>query len=271
MMKHLFKIFITVVLLISACAKVPITGRRQMHLLPESMMMNMASQAYTQFLNENRSKQVAPSTSKDAEMVQRVGKRIAQAVEEILKEQGQLKRIKGYQWEFNLIDDPTVNAWCMPGGKVVVYTGILDIAKNEEGLAVVMGHEIAHAVARHGNERMSQQLAIQMGGISLEVLLDEQPEEAQNLFLQAYGVTAGLGALAYSRKHESEADHLGLIFMAAAGYNPEAAPAFWERMSQMGGAKPPELLSTHPSDEKRVQQIKEWLPEAKIYYESSKK
>jgi predicted Zn-dependent protease len=177
------------------------------------------------------------------------------------------KRIKGFEWEFNLVDDKAVNAWAMPGGKIVVYKGILPITKNDTGMAVVMGHEIAHIVAKHGNERMSQQLVVQMGGMALDVAMKEKPEQTRAIFQQAYGVTTQVGVmLPYSRKHEYEADKLGLVFMAMAGYNPESAIKFWEKMMAQGGAKPPEFLSTHPSDENRIAELKKYLPEAMKYY-----
>jgi predicted Zn-dependent protease len=176
-------------------------------------------------------------------------------------------KLEGYEWEFNLIEDSLVNAWAMPGGKVVVYTGILPICRDENGLAVVMGHEIAHAIAGHGGERMSQGLLVQMGGIAINEALKNKPEETRNLFMTAYGVGATVGVmLPYSRLHENEADHLGLIFMAMAGYNPNHAVDFWGRMAQEGGAKPPEFLSTHPSDETRVKNLRDLIPEAMQYY-----
>jgi predicted Zn-dependent protease len=175
--------------------------------------------------------------------------------------------LKDYKWEFNLVDDKQVNAWCMPGGKVVFYTGIMPICQNEEGIAVVMGHEIAHAIADHGNERMSQQMVLQMGGMALDQAMSDKPEQTKALWMTTFGVGAQFGVmLPFSRMHESEADQMGLIFMAMAGYNPEKAVDFWTRMSKMGGQKPPEILSTHPSDETRIAKIKEHLPEAMKYY-----
>jgi predicted Zn-dependent protease len=246
-----------------ACSKVPITGRKQLHLLPESQLIGMSVQQYAAFLSTNKK---VDATNSDAQMVARVGKKIANAVEEFLAKDGSSKRVKGFNWEFNLVDDNTVNAWCMPGGKVVVYTGIMDVAQDEAGLAVVMGHEIAHAIARHGNERMSQQLAIQAGGMSLSVLTSTQPELAQGLFQQAYGLGSNLGILAYSRSHETESDKLGLVFMALAGYDPREAPEFWKRMASLGGQKPPEMLSTHPSDETRIADLNAFMTEALKYY-----
>jgi len=248
---------------VAACSTVPITGRKQLNLLPESQMMSMSLTQYEQFLNEN-----AVSKDKEkTEMVKEVGNRIADAVEEYFSQNGMSGRIENFKWEFNLIEDDTPNAWCMPGGKVVVYTGILPVTENETGLAVVMGHEIAHAVARHGNERMSQEMGVQLGGAALAAAIDEKPEQTQNIFMAAYGLGSQFAyKLPYSRTHESEADQLGLIFMAMAGYNPQEAVDFWQRMSNMGGQKPPEFLSTHPSDETRVKKLREFMPEAMKYY-----
>jgi predicted Zn-dependent protease len=249
--------------LVVACTKVPITGRKQMNLLPESEMIGMSLQAYSEFL---ASASVVPDSDSRTQMVKRLGSRIKSSVEQFLRDNGQEKRIEGFQWEFNLVNDPSINAWCMPGGKVVVYTGILPVTQDEASLAVVMGHEIAHAIARHGNERMSQGLLLQAGGVALSVLISEKPQLAQDLFLQSYGIGGTLGILAFSRQHELEADKMGLIFMAMGGYDPRVAPAFWERMAAGGGAAPPELLSTHPSDETRIQELTAFMPEALKYY-----
>ncbi|MGZ4056314.1 MAG: M48 family metallopeptidase, partial [Bacteroidia bacterium] len=188
-------------------------------------------------------------------------------VEAFMKDKGLSSRLDGYKWEFNLVNQNEVNAWCMPGGKVVVYSGLLPVTQTEPALACVMGHEIAHAVARHGNERMSQGLLVQAGGAALSVALSEKPQLTQDLFMQSYGLTSQLGMLKYSRTHESEADKMGIIFMAMAGYDPTEAVAFWDRMAKStGGNAPPELLSTHPSDETRIADIKAFLPEAMKYY-----
>ncbi|MFH1319820.1 MAG: M48 family metallopeptidase [Bacteroidota bacterium] len=259
------KVLYPIILLffIISCSKVPITGRRQMNLLPESTLMSLSLTNYKTFLSENKT---VSETQANTQLVKKAGNRIASAVKKYMNDNGMSKRIRNYKWEFNLVDDNTVNAWCMPGGKVVVYTGLLPVTKNETGLAVVMGHEIAHAIGRHGNERMSQQIIVQLGGIGLSVALSEKPEQTQNIFLQSYGVSATLGVLGYSRKHESEADKMGLVFMAMAGYDPHEAVAFWERMAKSGGANSPQLLSTHPSDEKRINEIKEYLTVAMTYY-----
>jgi len=257
------KLLILLFIFSLSCSKVPITGRKQLNMLPETTLMDMSLTNYKTFLNENK---VASSSSSDAQLVKNVGNKIANAVEVFLSNTGQSKRIKNYKWEFNLVNDQTVNAWCMPGGKVVVYSGLLPVSKTEAGLAVVMGHEIAHAIARHGNERMSQQLLVQAGGIGLSVAMSEKPQLTQDLFMLSYGVSSTLGVLGYSRKHESEADKMGMVFMAMAGYNPEEAIPFWERMASSGGGKPPELISTHPSNERRISDIQEFLPLAMTYY-----
>lgn len=247
-----------------SCSTVPITGRRQINMMPQSQMLSMSLTHYDQFLKENK----LSSDQEKTAMVKRVGERIASSVEKYFSEHGMKKRIDDFNWEFNLVENDTPNAWAMPGGKVMIYTGILPVTQDETGLAVVMGHEIAHAVARHGNERMSQELTVQLGGTALAIAIDEKPEQTKNIFMAAYGVGTQLGyQLPYSRTHESEADQMGLIFMAMAGYNPEEAIDFWKRMAKQGGQKPPEFLSTHPSDETRVRKLREFLPEAMKYYE----
>lgn len=180
---------------------------------------------------------------------------------------GLSSELAGFEWEFNLIEDPkTVNAWCMPGGKVAFYTGIMPICKDETGVAVVMGHEVAHAIANHGRERMSQQLLAQYGLTTLGAFIGANPSAGQELLMQAVGAGTNLGMLRFSRDHESEADHIGLIFMTIAGYDPNEAPKFWERMTEMsGGQEPPEFISTHPSHSTRIADLKGWIPEAMSY------
>ena len=251
--------------LLIGCSKVPITGRKQLNLLPESEMMSMSLVQYHDFLQATPPLQ---PTDQRVAMVKRVGERLATSATMFLKEHGESDRVADFNWEFNVVDDPTVNAWCMPGGKVVVYSGLLPVTGDEASLALVMGHEIAHAIARHGNERMSQGLAVQGAGMTLQVLASEKPSMTNDLFLQAYGVGSQLGMLAYSRTQESEADKMGLVFMAMAGYDPRVAPAFWQRMSAQGGAKPPELLSTHPSDERRIADLEAYMPEALKYFKA---
>ncbi len=262
-MKTKLTLALIAIMLIIACSTVPLTGRKQLRLLPESMLTGMALTQYNEFLSTNK----VVTQTEQAVMVKNVGDKLAHAATRYLSQHGQAGRVAGYQWEFNLVQDNSVNAWCMPGGKVVIYSGILPITQTEEGLAVVMGHEIAHAIARHGNERMSQMLTMQMGGIALDVAMMNQPNETRQLFNTAYSIGSTVGVmLPFSRKHESEADRLGLVFMAMAGYNPVEAVGFWRRMSSVGGAKPPQFMSTHPSDEKRIKNIKKHMGEALKYY-----
>jgi len=267
-MKRINKLFLSslFVLLIGwciGCSTVPVTGRKQINLLPESEMLTMSLTSYNEFMNSH----TASSNPSQTNMVKTVGSDISLAVEDFMMKNNMKDRIERFSWEFNLIDDNTPNAWCMPGGRVVVYTGILPLTATKSGLAVVIGHEIAHAVARHGNERMSQALLIELGGMALSAAIDSEPEKTRNLYMSAYGIGTSVGiALPYSRVHENEADKLGLIFMAMAGYNPGEAVDFWSRMAAMGGNKPPEFLSTHPSDETRINNMKAFLPEAMKYY-----
>ena len=264
------KIIIVMVIAIffSGCILNKVTGRKQLSLIQESELQMMATTQYSTFLNENRV--LNPSNSDAAAMVDRVGAKISNAITQYYREQGKQSVIEGYNWEFNTIDSKEANAWCMPGGKVVVYTGLLPITQNETALAIVVGHEIAHAIAKHGSERMSQGIIQQMGGMALEVALAQKPQETRNLFMQAYGIGSTVGAvLPWSRQQESEADHYGLIFAAMAGYNPQEAIPFWQRMSNAGGAKPPEFLSTHPSDETRIRKLQKLMPEAMRFYAKS--
>jgi len=246
------------------CSTVPLTGRKQFSIIPNSSMLSMSASQYGDFLKSSK----VSSTKKDTVMVKNVGRKIQAAVEQYMTQNNLSDRLSGYNWEFNLVESNEVNAWCMPGGKVVVYTGILPVTKDENGLAVVLGHEIAHAIAEHGNERMSQGLLAQLGGVALSEAIKNKPEQTKALWMGAFGLGAQYGALLpFSRVQESEADHLGLIFMAMAGYDPNGALEFWTRMSKLqGGKAPPEFLSTHPSDETRIAKIKEELPEALQYY-----
>jgi predicted Zn-dependent protease len=254
---------LAILLLIAACSTVPLTGRRQLALVPASQMQAMSYQQYDEFIKTNP--RIANTTQ--SAMVARVGGRIQAAVEEYMTRKGLTDQLAGYAWEFNLVEGDEVNAWCMPGGKVVVYSGLLPVAQDEAGLAVVMGHEIAHAIARHGDERMSQGMLQQFGGLALSTYLEQKPAETQQLWMTAYGLGSTLGVmLPYSRTHESEADRMGLIFMAMAGYNPEAAVGFWQRMSAGKGGEPPEFLSTHPSDAARISNLRKLMPEAKRHY-----
>lgn len=246
----------------AACTTVPITGRRQLSLVSSGEMNSLATTQYRTFLTENK----VSTDNADAAMVKRVGERIQHAVEQYVAQNNLQGQLDGYQWEFNLVDNKEANAWCMPGGKVVVYTGILPLTRDENGLAVVMGHEISHAVARHGAERMSDQLATQTGGQLLSAALSQNPTQTKNMFLSAVGVGSQLGMLHFSRTQESEADHLGLIFMAMAGYDPRGALPFWQRMAAQSQNNTPGLLSDHPTDAARIADIKRLLPEAEKYY-----
>src|SRR5690349_24199515 len=249
-----------------ACSKNPVTGRTQYKLLPESEVQSMAATEYQNFLSTNRV--ISVSSNRDAEMVRRVGQRISRAVTDYYNTKGLAKELEGYKWEYNLVDDKAVNAWCMPGGKIVVYTGLLPITQNEAALAMVLGHEISHAVLQHGNERMSQGLIQQLGGVALSVALSNQPAQTQNLFLNAYGIGSTVGVLLpFSRQHELEADRYGLRWAAMAGYNPQEAIGLWQRMeAASNGARPPEFLSSHPSEGRRIDQLNKYMPEALQYY-----
>jgi len=265
-MIRIVSLFFIVSALAISCSKNALTGKKQFTLLPEAELQTMASGEYQQFLSTN--KVVATTGNKDAEMVKRVGQRITKSVETYYAEQGMSDRLQGFKWEYNLVDDKAVNAWCMPGGKIVVYTGLLPITQNEAALATVMGHEVAHALLQHGNQRMSQGLAQQLGGVALSVAVANKPAQTQNLFMTAYGVGSQVGLmLPFSRKHELEADDWGLKFAAMSGYNPQEAINLWKRMEQASvGQKPPEFLSTHPSEGRRIEQLEKLMPEALKYY-----
>ncbi|HAR96970.1 MAG TPA: peptidase M48 [Deltaproteobacteria bacterium] len=251
--------------LLTSCETVPITGRTQLSLVPAATVNSMGLDYYRDFMGKHK----VTADVGGSESVRRVGTRIQQAVTRYFQQQGDLSRLEGYRWEFNLIEDPSINAFALPGGKVVVYTGILPVTRHDAGLAVVMGHEIAHILANHGAERMSQGLLAQMGGVALSEALATRPGQTRDLFLGAFGIGTQVGVLLpFSRLQESEADHLGLIFMAMAGYDPREAVPFWIRMSaakqKTGGT--PEFLSTHPTDANRIENIRRLIPQALPYY-----
>lgn len=264
-MKNKFLTVSAITLLLISCSKVPITNRKQLNLLPESQMIAMSLTSYRAFLQEHPP---VPSSDANAQLVNNVGRKVTASVETYMRQNKMADRINGYKWEFNTVNNKEINAWCMPGGKIVVYTGLLPVTQDEASLAFVMGHEIAHAIARHGNERMSQMLMAATGGIALDVALRNKSSETRTMFLTAYGVGATVGAiLPFSRLHETEADKLGMIFMAMAGYDPHVGVGLWQRMSKAsGGGKPPEFLSTHPSDQTRINNINAYMPTAMKYY-----
>lgn len=262
MLKRTLAILITASI-IYACATVPVTGRKQLNLVAQDEIIAASSAEYQKVLQTSK----LSNNQEQVAMIKRVGARIQKAVEQYMAEKGASDQLAGFQWEFNLIeDDKTANAWCMPGGKVAFYTGILPICKDETGVAIVMGHEVAHAIANHGRERMSEAMVANGLLSGLSAAMGQNPTLAQELLMQSLGIGAQVGMLKFSREHESEADHIGLIFMAMAGYDPNEAPKFWERMqAQSGGAAPPEFLSTHPSHATRIKDLKGWIPEAESY------
>ena len=246
---------------VAGCATAPITGRKQVKLVSDTAMIAQSAGSYREVIAEGP----LSSNRQQTEQVQRVGKRIAAAVETYFRDQNQSELVSGFEWEFNLIEQDVPNAWCMPGGKVAFYTGILPFTQDEAGLAVVMGHEIAHAVAGHGTERVSHQMIQQGGGYLLSVF--SKNSDYHTAIMEVYGLGSQLGAiLPYSRVHESEADRLGLIFMAMAGYDPQASIGFWSRMAAASSGAPPEFLSTHPSDATRIRELRNHMPEAMGYY-----
>lgn len=249
---------LTVAIFLS-CATNPFTGKKTMAIIPNSQLFPTAFQQYDQFLNENK---VVKGTS-DAQMITRVGERIAVAAERWLDANGHQGYLKDYKWEYTLVDDKTVNAWCMPGGKIVFYTGILPIADGETGVAAIMGHEVAHALANHGQQRMSAGLIQQGLAVAGNIAITD--EKSRNAFNRYYGVGTTVGVmLPFSRSHESEADRIGLILMAIAGYNPDEAAELWKRMkANSGGQAPPEILSTHPSNDTRIANLTKLAPSAK--------
>jgi len=259
--KSLLIILLSIAFLLT-CETNPLSGETTLALMSDKELFAMSDQQYREFLSENK---VITGTD-DARMVERLGKKIREAAEKWYASQGDSNALKNYQWEYNLVDDKQVNAWCMPGGKIVVYTGILPVTQNEDALATVMGHEVAHALLNHGKQRVSASYLQQLGGALGATLLGlafGASQQTQELFLLAYGVGTNLGVmLPYSRGHESEADKYGLYLMAIAGYNPEESVPFWERMKALGG-RTPEFLSTHPSPDNRINDLRKLIPEAK--------
>jgi predicted Zn-dependent protease len=257
-------VFSILSLFIYGCSTVAVTGRKQLNLVSNAEIIPVVNHQYDSIVRNSKLSSNAEQTA----MVKNVGARIEKAVERYMSEHNASSELEGFKWEFNLIDDPkTVNAWCMPGGKVAFYTGIMPICQNEAGVATVMGHEVAHAIANHGRERMSQ--AMVANGLlgTFGAALGQNPTLTKQLLYQAVGIGAQVGMLKFSRTDESEADHIGLIFMAMAGYDPNEAVTFWQRMESMsGGGEPPEFLSTHPAHATRISDLQKEIPEAMKYY-----
>ncbi len=257
-------IIVFLLLFTVSCAVVPFTGRKQFTAIPSSQMFTLSADSYSQVLKDNK----VSSNQTYIDQVNRVGQKLTVAVEKYMKENGMESSLEGFDWKYTVLESEEMNAWCMPGGQIAFYEGIMPVCQDESGIAVVMGHEIAHAIAKHGNERMSQQLMVQMGGVALSEALQTQKETTQQLALLAFGVGSKLGIeLPYSRTHELEADELGLYFMAMAGFDPRTAPAFWERMQAMGSARTPEFLSTHPDPANRIKDLNKHMPKALEYFE----
>jgi predicted Zn-dependent protease len=249
------------------CAVAPFTGRKQLLVIPSSEMLTLSADSYSQVLKETK----VSANQKYVTSVRNVGLRLTEAVKQYMQQNGLQSSIEGYQWQYTVLQSKEVNAWCMPGGQIAFYEGIMPVCADDNGIAVVMGHEIAHAIAQHGNERMSQQLVIQMGGVALSEALKTKKETTQQLAMAAFGIGSSLGViLPYSRTHEYEADELGLYFMAMAGYDPRTAPVFWERMVAQGGSGAPEFLSTHPDPQNRIKEMQRKMPKALTYYKGGK-
>ena len=262
-MKKIIAMLAVAAMLLTSCGSVPITGRKQLNLVSDSEVLASSLQQYNSFMQT-----ATVSTQKtQSAMVTRVGQRIAAATEAYLKYAGLESELQNFAWEFNLVRSDEVNAWCMPGGKIVVYEGIMNLVGSDDELAVVIGHEVAHAVAKHSNERLSQELLAQYGASALGILTSGKSAATQQILQQVYGLGAQYGVMQpFSRKHESEADKMGLVLMTIAGYNPEKAITFWQKMQATSSNTTPEFMSSHPSHETRISDIKKWLPEVKQQY-----
>jgi predicted Zn-dependent protease len=259
-------IFILLVIAVG-CGVAPITGRKQLLVIPANEMLSLSAESYSQVLKETK----VSTNQQYLNSVRNVGNKVTAAVKQYMQQNGLQSTIEGYQWQYTVLQSKEVNAWCMPGGQIAFYEGIMPLCQDESGIAVVMGHEIAHAIAQHGNERMSQQMMIQMGGVALSEALKTKKETTQQIAMAAFGVGSALGVvLPYSRTHEYEADEMGLYFMAMAGYDPRTAPVFWERMIAQGGGAPPEFLSTHPDPANRIKDMNRKMQKALGYYQGKK-
>ncbi len=257
-----------VVLMAVQCATVPLTGRKQFSIIPASQIMALSNQSYDQILKENK----ISSNAQYVNTVKSVGHNISGAVERYFASKNQSDLLKGYAWEYNVLQSKEVNAFCLPGGKIAFYEGIMPVCIDENGVAVVMSHEVSHAIANHGNERMSEQMAVQLGGMALDAALSQKPDATRKIALAAFGAGTTVGVLLpFSRTQESEADELGLYFMAMAGYDPSKAIEFWQRMMDQSKGAPPEFLSTHPSDQTRINQLKKHMNKAMQFYKKEQK
>ena len=257
-MKKVISVFL-IILFFYACSTVPITNRKQVSLVTTDQILPASLARYSKELKETPLSRDVKKTA----MVKNIGNNLAAAVDKFLRENGKSAEADAYQWEFNLFEKNEENAWCLPGGKVAIYSGILPICKNEDGLAAVMGHEIAHAFAHHGEERMSEAMLVQIGGVAVAATTSN--DKNAQIYNMAYGLGSSLGMLAFSRTHETEADKLGMVFMIMAGYDPEEAVHVWERMAARDKASPPVILATHPSDQQRVNTLRAFLPQAREY------
>lgn len=258
-------IIYSLVIILSGCASVPITHRKQLSLVSEYEIIETSKSAYSEFLSTNN---VVSPYHPNSILIKKVGNNLAKGCEQFLKDHGDVGRLANFDWEFTLVEGEEKNAWCMPGGKVVVYEGILSVTEDEEGLSVVLSHEIAHAVARHGSERVSQQLMTSYGADALNVVLgsmDTKGIDLQSILLGTYNIGSQVGLLKFSRNQESEADKMGLVFMEYAGYDCSASIEFWKRMGANAAGGPPVFLSTHPTSEQRIQEITNFIPVAKSY------
>jgi predicted Zn-dependent protease len=257
-----------VILMAIQCATVPLTGRKQFSIIPSSEVMALGSQSYAQILKENRTS----SNSQYVNSVKTVGSNLSGAVERYFASKNQSDLLKGYAWEYNVLQSKEVNAFCLPGGKIAFYEGIMPVCINDNGVAVVMSHEVSHAIANHGSERMSEQMAVQLGGMALDAALQQKPETTRQIAMAAFGAGTTVGVLLpFSRTQESEADEIGLYFLAMAGYDPSNAIDFWQRMMEQSKGAPPEFLSTHPSDQTRINDLKKHMAKAMQFYNKSQK
>jgi predicted Zn-dependent protease len=246
---------------VNSCSTVPITERKRVNIVDDEDILPASFAQYDEFLKENK----LSADAARANEIKTVGRNIANAVDRFMRANGMTEEADNYQWEFNLVEDEQMNAWCLPGGKVVFYTGILPVCQNTDGIAAVMGHEVAHAFAKHGQERMTSSYGQQLGGMAVAIGTSGQSSDTQYLWNSIYGISSQVGMLAYSRTHETEADKLGMVFMTMAGYDPEEAIRLWQRMKEQSeGSAPPEFLSTHPSNDTRIENLKKYLPIARM-------